>query len=135
VVFSPPGGADIFTEDLFPAFPSQLYDKIQDIEKQKRIVRVERSDVPVDDVDGSSSPQPNQTFGMTTPRGYCVQKVYNKNLGAFERPMSAHGVRNQQDSTFSLSGGNNSPQKTGKRSSVKMSAPPGGENTTGGFFY
>jgi len=116
-----------------PAFPAQLYDKIQDLEKQKRIVRVERSDVPVDDVDGPGSPTPAQTFGLTTPRGYCAEKVYNKSLGSFQRPISAHGVRNQQDSTFSLSGGTNSPVRSGKRSSVKVHAPPGGG--TSNFFY
>ncbi len=35
-------------------------------------------------------------------------KEYNvavlQDLGIFQRPLSAHGVRNQQDSTFSLTG-------------------------------
>ena len=46
----------------------------------------------------------NQDFGMTTPRKTSEPPVLNKRLGIYQRPMSAHGVRNQQDSTFSLAG-------------------------------
>ena len=45
-----------------------------------------------------------QDFGMTTPRKSSEPPVLNKRLGIYQRPMSAHGVRNQQDSTFSLAG-------------------------------
>jgi len=46
-------------------------------------------------------------FGLTTPRGggSAVSALLNKNLGVYQRPMSAHGIRNQNDSTFSLAGG------------------------------
>lgn len=56
--------------------------------------------------------------------------VLNKRLGVYQRPVSAHGVRNQQDSTFSLAGGYGRSGGGGgdedRRSSVKVNAPPGG---------
>ena len=55
-----------------------------------------------------------------------ILQVFNKSLGAYQRPLSTHGVRNQQDSTFSLAGGYNAMENRGKRSAVKVNAPPGG---------
>jgi len=102
---------------------------------------------PIDSVDSS--------FGLTTPRGYSgAKEVFNKQLGIYQRPMSAHGVRNQQDSTFSLTGsGRPRPEAVasvaeveepamtqevarphtagptyGRRVSVRVNAPPGGKS-------
>ena len=63
-----------------------------------------------------------EMFGVTTPRRCTDSPVMNKKLGMYQRPVSAHGVRNQQDSTFSLYGGTND----GSKASIKVHAPPGG---------
>jgi len=101
---------------------------------------------PIDSVDSS--------FGLTTPRGYSgAKEVFNKQLGIYQRPVSAHGVRNQQDSTFSLTvSGRPRPEVApvaeveeppmtqevvrphtagptyGRRVSVRVNAPPGGKS-------
>jgi hypothetical protein len=46
----------------------------------------------------------DDTFGLTAERKSSEPPVFNTKLGSYQRPMSAHGVRNQQDSTFSLTG-------------------------------
>jgi len=109
-----------------PTWPSFCYDKIQDRDNQDKPEHVQRTDVPTDDVDGPVDTP--DTFGLTTPRGYCQQEVFNKHLGIYQRPLSAHGVRNQHDSSFSLSGpkGVRSKEGTSRRSTVKVNAPPGG---------
>ena len=70
-------------------------------------------------------------FGVTCPKGYRMQEVYNSQLGIYQRPLSAHGVRNQQDSSFSLAGHNSSKEGNGvalqRRATVKVNAPPGGQ--------
>ena len=93
---------------------------------------------PTDDAEGQVDT--NDTFGLTTPRGYCQEEVFNKQLGIYQRSLSAHGVKNQQDSSFSLSGPQGSYQSdadgeilpTPRRASVRVNAPPGGR---GGAFW
>ena len=120
-----------------PTLPSFCYDKIQDIDTADKPKHVERTDVPTDDVDGPVDAH-TDTFGLTTPRGYCQQEVFNKQLGIYQRSLSAHGVRNQQDSTFSLKGprglhgSEGEEEKTPRRATVKVNAPPGGH---GGAFW
>jgi len=97
------------------AFPPTLYDIIQDQDASQEVFEVKRS-IPSDAVDGKEDKTnengvKNDTvsdgFGLTTPRGggSAVSALLNKNLGVYQRPMSAHGIRNQNDSTFSLAGG------------------------------
>ena len=107
-------------------FPSVLYDQVQDLDELSKVVGVERKSVDEpseDDVDKSGNN--NDNFGMTTPRKSSEPPVLNKRLGVYQRPMSAHGIRNQQDSTFSLAGGYGEPFSP--KRSVKIHAPPGGE--------
>ena len=56
------------------------------------------------DADQTDATATDDTFGMTTPRKSSEPPVFNNKLGSYQRPMSAHGIRNQQDSTFSLTG-------------------------------
>ena len=96
------------------AFPPSLYDIIQDQDASQEVIEVKRS-LPADEVDGKEetvhengkSNNAGDGFGLTTPRGGGGSKpsVLNKQLGVYQRPMSAHGIRNQNDSTFSLAGG------------------------------
>ena len=81
-------------------FSADVYDKIAEDEPRQ----VERVDLPSDSVDGRNGHSNLDGFGLTTPRGFKGQQVLNKQLGIYQRPLSAHGVRNQQDSTFSLNG-------------------------------
>jgi len=143
-------GSGNFVEST--AFPPSLYDRVQDKDRQARPTPVEReampssNGVPIDSVDSG--------FGLTTPRGYSgAKEVFNKQLGIYQRPVSAHGVRNQQDSTFSLTGSGRprpevapvaeveEPPMTqevvrphtagptfGRRVSVRVNAPPGGKS-------
>ena len=140
-----------------PAFPPTLYDPIQDLDESQEVVEVKRS-IPSDMVDGKAvqaNENGNNTnnmaaegFGVTTPRGGggvggAQKAVLNKHLGVYQRPMSAHGVRNQNDSTFSLAGGYGekggipSPKRSVKiveestRSSVKI---VGGSNRSDAFW-
>ena len=83
-------------------FPDICYQNIPQDRTQPR--HVERPNVPSDAVDGRSDSIGGGEFGLTTPRGFRGQQVLNKQLGVYQRPLSAHGVRNQQDSTFSLTG-------------------------------
>ena len=96
------------------AFPPTLYDAIQDQDASQEVIEVKRS-LPTDMVDGKEDSNNenggnnnvNDGFGLTTPRGGggATPAVLNKHLGVYQRPMSAHGIRNQNDSTFSLAGG------------------------------
>ena len=40
--------------------------------------------------------------GVTTPRRGMGDPVLNKRLGSYQRPVSAHGVRNQQGGNSTL---------------------------------
>ena len=83
-------------------FPAVCYDQIRPDPPAPR--HVARAEVPADAVDGGGPESNGDGFGLTTPRGFRGQQVLNKHLGVYQRPLSAHGVRNQQDSTFSLTG-------------------------------
>ena len=105
------------------SFPNHLFDAVDDYEKTKEAERVaaerkasQERGRPVDRTDSRDS-----MFGVTTPRKSMDEPILNKRLGIYQRPMSAHGVRNQQDSTFSLAGGYNNPND--RRTSVKISSP------------
>ena len=91
-----PGNA-VFVE--CSQFPREIYENISE-DKPKKVERVELSS---DSVDGPNHAEANG-FGLTCPRGFRAQQVMNKQLGIYQRPLSAHGVRNQQDSSFSLNG-------------------------------
>ena len=93
------GGASFV--DCLP-FPAVCYQNISQDRPEPR--HVDRPRLPSDDVDGRSDSIGGDGFGLTTPRGFRGQQVLNKQLGVYQRPLSAHGVRNQQDSTFSLTG-------------------------------
>ena len=117
-------GAKILSTE---AFPSIFYDQVQDLDELGKIVGVERNESQVDNPNAGGQDK-CEDFGLTTPRKNSEPPVLNKRLGIYQRPMSAHGVRNQQDSTFSLAGGYGpepgefgSPKRT-----VKINAPPGG---------
>ena len=109
------------------AFPSVLYDQVQDLDDLGKLVAVERQ-VQEDSTD-SGAPQ-DEDFGLTTPRKSSEPPVLNKRLGIYQRPMSAHGIRNQQDSTFSLAGGYGGAQDEfgSPKRAVKINAPPGGSS-------
>ena len=75
-----------------PAFPPELYDRVQDRDRSSAPTSVERAALP----DSSAAPvdSVDSGFGLTTPRCYTgAKEVFNKQLGIYQRPMSAHGVR------------------------------------------
>jgi len=146
-------GAGNFVEST--AFPPSLYDRVQDKDRAARPTPVQRESMPASN--GAPIDSVDSSFGLTTPRGYSgAKEVFNKQLGIYQRPMSAHGVRNQQDSTFSLTGsGRPRPEAVasvaeveepamtqevarphtagptyGRRVSVRVNAPPGGKSGT-----
>ena len=99
-------GAKILSSE---PFPSIFYDQVQDLDELGKVVGVEReiskteqenSSNAGDETDG----QNDANFGLTAERKSSEPPVLNKKLGIYQRPMSAHGIRNQQDSTFSLTG-------------------------------
>ena len=99
-------GAKILTTD---PFPSIFYDQVQDLDDLGKVVGVVRegSNKPdVESVAGSDvgDGKSDDTFGLTAERKSSEPPVFNAKLGSYQRPVSAHGVRNQQDSTFSLTG-------------------------------
>ena len=99
-------GAKILTPE---PFPSIFYDQVQDLDDLGKVVGVVRegSNKPdVESVAGSDvgDGKSDDTFGLTAERKSSEPPVFNAKLGRYQRPMSAHGVRNQQDSTFSLTG-------------------------------
>ena len=123
------------------AFPPTLYDTIQDQDASQEVIEVNRS-IPSDMVDGKidqihengKSSNVGEDFGVTTPRGGGVAQpaVLNKHLGVYQRPMSAHGIRNQNDSTFSLAGGyGKDGSAPSPRRSVKI---VGGSNRSDAFW-
>jgi len=122
-------GAKILTTE---PFPSIFYDQVQDLDDLGKVVGVVRegSDKPdVESVAGSDvgDGKLDDTFGLTAERKSSEPPVFNAKLGSYQRPVSAHGVRNQQDSTFSLTGGYNDSFGSPKRA-VKINAPPGGSS-------
>ena len=123
------------------AFPPTLYDAIQDLDASQEVIEVKRS-IPSEEVDGKNE-ETNENgknnnssdgFGLTTPRGGSGAQpaVLNKHLGVYQRPMSAHGIRNQNDSTFSLAGGYGKDGSVpSPRRSVKI---VGGSNRSDSFW-
>ena len=115
-------GDNILSLDTFPEY---LYSGVTTTDNEE--APVERK-LPLDLATDNQKPNNNTNipagFGKTTPRSGAGEQtpVLNKSLGVYQRPMSAHGIRNQQDSTFSLAGGYESPS----RRNVKISSPPGG---------
>jgi len=120
-----------------PAYPSMLYDALADYEKSSALAAApvaRDTDGPVAVSSTAAAARPSRKdpegFGVTTPRRSGQAPELNQRLGVYQRALSAHGVRNQQDSTFSLSGG--TPGENQRRASVKVNAPPGGG---GGSFW
>ncbi len=113
-----------------PAYPPTLYDAMDDFAKSTAAAAVSRDSA--DEVDArererkmSEASNADPMLGVTTPRRSMDHTPrLNQRLGVYQRPVSAHGVRNQQDSTFSLSGG--TPDEGARKASVKVNAPPGG---------
>ena len=105
-----------------------LYDQVQDLDDLGKVVGVQRQTGDEDSTD-SGNPQ-DEDFGLTTPRKSSEPPVLNKRLGIYQRPMSAHGIRNQQDSTFSLAGGYGGvgDEFGSPKRAVKINAPPGGSS-------
>lgn len=123
-------GAKILSSE---PFPSIFYDQVQDLDDLGKVVGVEREGVDKNDQENSSNAgdetdgHTDDNFGLTASRKNSEPPVLNKKLGIYQRPMSAHGIRNQQDSTFSLTGGYNDEFGSPKRA-VKINAPPGGSS-------
>ena len=110
-------------------FPSILYDQVQDLDNHDKVVGVQRDDNKnEDDEEVDENNKNDENFGLTTPRKSSEPPVLNKRLGVYQRPMSAHGIRNQQDSTFSLAGGYNNEEFGSPKRAVKINAPPGGSS-------
>ena len=115
--------------------PPVLYDQTQNLDTIGKTVSVSRQ---ADETDRASTGSAGSEaakfggddFGITTPRMSNEPAIVNKRLGIYQRPLSAHGVRNQQDSTFSLSGGcAGEPGEFGSpKRTVKINAPPGGSS-------
>lgn len=59
---------------------------------------ISREEKVKEDETDSSLGGPDHAAGITTPRSSVTGEppVLNKRLGIYQRPMSAHGVRNQQ---------------------------------------
>jgi len=114
-----------------PAYPAVLYDSLSDFEKTASVAA---APVTRETYNSETAARPSRResdgFGVTTPRRSAQPPAMNERLGIYQRALSAHGVRNQQDSPFSLSGG--SPGENQRRASVKVNAPPGGG---GGSFW
>ena len=121
-----PVGAKILNPE---AYPSIFYDQVQDLDELGKVNGVDRETVK-DENDQNDEDRVDENFGLTTPRKSSEPPVLNKRLGIYQRPISAHGVRNQQDSTFSLAGGyNNEDGGFGSpKRAVKINAPPGGSS-------
>jgi len=114
---------------MTPPWPAICYDQINARENLEKPVAVKREE-PVNEDKSKKLEKSNSMFGVTCPRGSRMQEVYNSHLEIYQRPLSAHGVRNQQDSSFSLVEHNNHKENDGvlkKRATVRVSAPPGGQ--------
>eukprot|EP00096_Caligus_rogercresseyi_P000897 TRINITY_DN1145_c0_g1_i6.p1 TRINITY_DN1145_c0_g1~~TRINITY_DN1145_c0_g1_i6.p1 ORF type:complete len:681 (+),score=150.00 TRINITY_DN1145_c0_g1_i6:146-2188(+) len=112
-------------------FPEFLYSHVRNYDIASEAKAVERKLEREDSfVTASSNYSQPEDFGVTTPRGMGeTAPVLNARLGIYQRPMSAHGIRNQQDSTFSLASTNDENAK--RKSTVKISAQSGGGNSRG----
>ena len=86
-----------------PAFPPVLYDAMDDFAKSAAVNGVERSEVEEKVIAPSEEERKVSMAGVTTPRrGAGGDPVLNKRLGNYQRPVSAHGVRNQQGGNSTL---------------------------------
>ncbi len=87
-----------------PLRPPALYDGADDLLRadEARQVPVDRREdsfraTAASEMMSSAPPPPSsKDFGVTTPRRSTDSPVLNKRLGIYQRPISAHGVRNQQ---------------------------------------
>ena len=87
-----------------PAFPPVLYDAMDDFAKSAAVnEKVERSmsEVKEEKVEERKDSMDSMA-GVTTPRRSLCDPVLNKRLGHYQRPASAHGVRNQQGGNSTL---------------------------------
>eukprot|EP00094_Tigriopus_californicus_P001678 TCALIF_01623-PA protein Name:"Similar to Dpys Dihydropyrimidinase (Mus musculus)" AED:0.19 eAED:0.19 QI:0/0/0/0.66/1/1/3/0/496 len=89
-----------------PTYPPRYYDVVQDLEKTREIERV--GVTRVDEMDAVKASNPPSIMGtpervVQHPRRPMSHNVASVREGRYSRPLSAHGIRNQQDSTFSLS--------------------------------
>lgn len=89
-----------------PAFPPIYYDIVQDLDKTREIERIGVK--RVDELDSAKISRPQSSIGtperaVQHPRRPMSHNVASVREGRYSRPLSAHGIRNQQDSTFSLS--------------------------------
>ena len=88
-----------------PAFPPVLYDAMDDFAKSAAVnEKVERSmsEVKEEKVTEERKDSMDSMAGVTTPRRSLCDPVLNKRLGHYQRPASAHGVRNQQGGNSTL---------------------------------
>ncbi|XP_071742978.1 dihydropyrimidinase-related protein 2 isoform X5 [Lepeophtheirus salmonis] len=112
-------------------FPKYIYNHVNDYESSSKYENIERSVENNEEsfLTASSNYSQPDDFGLTTPRSHSdAAPVMNTRLGIYQRPVSAHGIRNQQDSTFSLSSTNDSEKK---KPGVKITAPSGGGYSRG----
>ena len=88
-----------------PAYPPVLYDAMDDFAKSAAANGVAREAAPGGEVEEKvtaaeerkvSAAAADPMAGVTTPRRGAGDPVLNKRLGSYQRPVSAHGVRNQQ---------------------------------------
>ncbi len=82
---------------MLEARPNKLYDAVEDLDRSDAMIKAaDRTNG--DNVTAAAGQQQQQQddFGVTTPRKCPEPPVINKKLGIYQRPMSAHGVRNQQ---------------------------------------
>ena len=88
-----------------PAYPPVLYDAMDDFAKSAAVNGVQRSEVEEKVIAPSeceSEERKVSMAGVTTPRRGAGDPVLNKRLGSYQRPVSAHGVRNQQGGNSTL---------------------------------
>jgi hypothetical protein len=90
-----------------PAFPSFVYDRVEDCKRRSEAeaVAVARGADEVASADQTDVASRTSTPTSRRSVDETNSAVLKGRLGMYQRPMSAHGVRNQQDSTFSLAGG------------------------------
>ena len=88
-----------------PAYPPVLYDAMDDFAKSAAVNGVAREAAPSGEIEEKviaaeerkvSAVAADPMAGVTTPRRGAGDPVLNKRLGSYQRPVSAHGVRNQQ---------------------------------------
>ena len=107
-------------------WPKVCYDRVKERETKREALRpVDRTNVNEDFIDQVHFKEAH------------ADENY-KQACLFQRPLSKHGVRNQQDSSFSLSEDrweeiyhgkdNTGIRNVSKRATVKVNAPPGGQS-------